>query len=79
MALGYHTVPQVAVGLLLGGSSAYAWFTLGWTHAFSALQASPVAMAALFAATLAAMAAFAVKNVLAWRKERHALAALKAA
>jgi len=74
VALGFHTWPQVAVGAGLGAATAACWFTLGVSSALPALQQSAAATAALFVMTGLAMAAFAVKNVLAWADERMSLA-----
>jgi dolichyldiphosphatase len=69
--LGYHTREQVAVGLLVGSSSAVSWWWLGASRAFGLVQQQQAAGAALSALTLAAMAGFGYANLLAWHTERQ--------
>eukprot|EP00878_Enallax_costatus_P010240 GHUV01010690.1.p1 GENE.GHUV01010690.1~~GHUV01010690.1.p1 ORF type:complete len:299 (+),score=103.24 GHUV01010690.1:436-1332(+) len=68
--LGYHTWPQVLVGAVLGGSTAAAWFTLGTVAAIPALHHSSWGIPVLYTVTIAAMAAFAIRNVLSWVEDR---------
>ncbi|WIA11742.1 hypothetical protein OEZ85_011837 [Tetradesmus obliquus] len=68
--LGYHTWPQVLVGAALGASTATGWFFFGTAAALPALQRTPAGLPLLYGTCLVAMAAFAVKNVLSWAKER---------
>lgn len=71
VALGYHTWPQVLVGAALGASTAAGWFGWGTSSAVPALRAATAGLPALYAVTLAAVAAFAGRNVLQWRRERQ--------
>ncbi|GLC36960.1 hypothetical protein PLESTB_000173900 [Pleodorina starrii] len=68
--LGYHTTPQVVVGYGLGAATAAAWHQLGTRHALEALAAAPEQRMALYGCTAVAVLLFAVRNVLAWFKER---------
>ncbi len=70
MALGFHTWPQVIVGGLLGASTAAGWFAWGTGSAVPALCAWPPGIPLLYGATLVGMAAFGVRNVMAWFEER---------
>jgi len=58
---GYHTVPQVAVGFVLGCGIAWAWRHLGFAVLLPTVSAgtSPGLPAALMWTTSAAVAAFA--------------------
>lgn len=67
--LGYHSMPQVAVGYCLGAATAATWHQLGTRHALEALAARPEQRMVLNGCTALAMALFAVRNVLAWFKE----------
>lgn len=69
MALGYHTVAQVAVGWMVGSGSAAAWHAWGRRVALPAAEADPALRAGLYAATAAAVAFFSVANVLRWWRE----------
>ncbi|KAI8464264.1 MAG: hypothetical protein J3K34DRAFT_120836 [Monoraphidium minutum] len=77
VALGYHTWPQVAVGGLLGASTAAAWSAWGSGRAVPALQAWPPGVPLLYVVNAAGVAAFVVRNVLQWRKERQEGAAAR--
>lgn len=79
VALGYHTWPQVLVGAALGAATATGWLHLGTTAVLPALQHHGGAKAVLFGVTGAAMAAFSVKNVLSWARERKQQAAAASA
>ncbi|GIL75054.1 hypothetical protein Vretimale_7744 [Volvox reticuliferus] len=68
--LGYHTFPQVLVGYGLGAATAVAWYQLGTGHALKALAERPEQRLALYGCTALAVALFAVRNVMAWFKER---------
>ncbi|GIL50926.1 hypothetical protein Vafri_7008 [Volvox africanus] len=68
--LGYHTVPQVLVGYGLGAATAIAWYRLGTGYALKALAERPEQRLALYGCTALAVALFAVRNVMAWFKER---------
>lgn len=70
VALGYHTWPQVAAGAVLGAASGAGWFALGAASALPALRAWGPGLPLLYGATLAGIAAFACRNVLAWAAER---------
>lgn len=74
VVLGYHTVPQVVVGYLLGSSSALVWAHLGSPHTLASIAASPVASGGLYALTGLAVVLFAYKNVRSWFKHRKAKA-----
>jgi len=67
--LGYHTVPQVVVGWILGTIMAYMWLRLGIDLALPYLMSSMMGKLLLAVTTFAFMALFAVKNVLRWMKE----------
>lgn len=69
VALGYHTVAQVAVGWLVGSGSAAAWHAWGRRAALPAAEADPMLRACVYAATAGAVAFFAVANVLRWWRE----------
>lgn len=69
--LGYHTAAQVVVGYALGAACALGWLQLGLNSALPAFAANGALRAALYGATLLAMAAFGVRNVLAWRKQHN--------
>ncbi|CAG9463749.1 unnamed protein product [Pedinophyceae sp. YPF-701] len=68
--LGFHTGPQVVVGFVLGAVSALAWRWLGTEAALPMFTSSAAATLALWALVGVAGVAFAVKNVLAWAKEK---------
>ncbi|PNH07790.1 hypothetical protein TSOC_005727 [Tetrabaena socialis] len=69
--LGFHTVPQVLVGYGLGAATALAWHSAAaWV--IDHLAARPEQRLAVYGATAAAMALFALRNVLAWVGERRA-------
>lgn len=70
--LGFHTLPQVLVGYSLGAFTALAWHRLGARHALPAAAGDPRLLVALYGLTGAAIAAFAVRNVLSWMRERKA-------
>lgn len=67
--LGYHTVPQVVVGWMLGATIAYTWLRFGIDLALPYLMSFMMGKMLLTVTTLAFMALFAVKNVLRWMKE----------
>ena len=67
--LGYHTVPQVVVGWLLGTTMAYVWLRVGVDLALPYLMSSMMGRLVLTVSTFGFMALFAVKNVLRWMKE----------
>ncbi|EFJ41654.1 hypothetical protein VOLCADRAFT_68065, partial [Volvox carteri f. nagariensis] len=69
--LGYHTVPQVAVGYGLGAATAATWHQLGVQHALESLATRPEQRMALYGCTALAVVLFAARNVMAWVKERH--------
>lgn len=69
VVLGYHTIPQITVGWILGASMAYLWVRLGVDHALPWLMSSLTGRAFLGMTTCAFMALFAVKNVRRWMKE----------
>eukprot|EP00887_Chlorella_sp_A99_P002279 scaffold10.g2279.t1 len=77
VVLGYHTVPQVAVGWLVGSSSAALWHAWGRSAVLPRLagdpllQASRAALAGLWALTATAVAAFAWQHVRRWFKEHR--------
>eukprot|EP00198_Chlamydomonas_reinhardtii_P012244 XP_001701581.1 predicted protein [Chlamydomonas reinhardtii] len=68
--LGYHTTPQVVVGYGLGAATAAAWHWAATHHVLEALQERPELRAAVYGCTGVAVALFAVRNVLAWFKEK---------
>ena len=68
VGLGYHTYPQVAVGLALGTVSALAWDALGTQVALPAVATSPAAGAALVACVSCAVVAFVGFNMRHWAR-----------
>lgn len=71
VALGFHTWPQVLVGAALGATTAVAWFKLGTNWVLPALQRSQAGLAALYLLTGIGAAAFGVKNISGWWRERQ--------
>jgi len=67
--LGYHTVPQVVVGWILGTTMAYVWLRFGIDLALPYLMSSMMGKLVLTVSTCGFMALFAVKNVFRWMKE----------
>ena len=66
MALGYHTYPQLAAGLLLGSAVASAWRAAFHAFIAPALAAQPGRARSLTAATALASALFTVAFVRKW-------------
>lgn len=58
--LGYHSIPQVAVGTVLGGVSAYCWYTLGQLAILPILEADSSSRQILAATTAAALGCYMV-------------------
>lgn len=71
IALGYHTLPQVAAGWLVGSLSAAAWWRLGQAWLAPTLAARPGAAAWLYGATGAGVVFFSVQNVARWVREHR--------
>ena len=69
--LGYHTVPQVVVGWMLGSSIAVVWHRLGVLVVMPVLESSVVVQMALAVVTVIVVVLFAVKNVMRWMKEER--------
>ena len=59
MALGYHTVPQVVVGYVLGAGVALGWLHVGETVVGPAAAADPGTARALYAACIVTSLLFA--------------------
>lgn len=65
---------------MLGGATAASWFAWGnGGGVLAALSAWPPGLPVLYGLTIAAMAAFGLKNVLGWLKERQERQALTGA
>jgi len=80
VALGYHTLPQVAAGWVLGSTSAAAWSNLGQAVALPYLAVHPECCWWLYGATTAAVAVFIGQNVARWLdevREKKAMATKK--
>lgn len=77
VVLGYHTTPQVAVGWVVGASSAAWWWHLGQTKLQPALQQHPSRTLWLYGVTCAAVAFFVWQNVARWVRERLQLQQLR--
>ncbi len=58
--LGYHSIPQVVVGAILGALSASSWNTLGENLILPILKSNPSCRQLLAAATLAALVCYMV-------------------
>ncbi len=58
--LGYHSIPQVVVGAILGAVSASSWNTLGQHLILPILRSNPNCRQLLAAATLAALVCYMV-------------------
>ena len=58
--LGYHSIPQVVVGAILGAVSASSWSTLGQHVIHPILESNPSYRQLLAAATLAALVCYMV-------------------
>lgn len=69
--LGFHTWPQVLVGAALGSLTAVSWFKLGTAWALPALQKSATGLGVLYTVTGLGAAAFGVKVISGWWKERQ--------
>jgi dolichyldiphosphatase len=69
VALGYHTVEQVAVGWLLGSSIAVGWWFLGFKKAIPILVQRTELQLVLYTITTVAIAFFILSNVRKWIKE----------
>lgn len=67
--LGYHTVPQVLVGWILGSSTSWVWYHMGVNKILPLLEETIVGSYCLILATCTFVALFAVKNVLRWHRE----------
>ena len=78
IALGYHTAPQVAVGWVVGSSTAAFWAYLGQTRALPLLHARPELQWVLTAATAAAVTAFVAQYGARWLAEARERVAEKA-
>lgn len=72
VALGYHTVAQVAAGWTLGSSIAYGWWRLGIDRALPALELYPELKVGLYALTTAAVGFFILSNGGRWVPELRA-------
>jgi dolichyldiphosphatase len=68
--LGYHTIPQVAVGWVVGSGVASGWWLLGSRRVIPYLVATavtdPVYSSLLYGLTVAAVAGFSYTNVKRW-------------
>lgn len=69
VALGYHTVEQVAAGWLLGSSIAVGWWHFGVKKAMPVLVQRPELQLVLYSTTTVAITFFIVSNVGRWIKE----------
>jgi len=69
--LGFHTWPQVLVGAALGSLTAVSWFKLGTAWALPALQKSATGLGVLYTVTGLGAAAFGVKIISGWWKDRQ--------
>ncbi|KAL4520900.1 hypothetical protein Ndes2526B_g00082 [Nannochloris sp. 'desiccata'] len=69
VALGYHTVEQVAAGWLLGSSIAVGWWQLGIKKAFPILVQRTELQFALYSVTTVAITFFILSNGRRWIKE----------
>lgn len=69
VALGYHTVEQVAAGWLLGGGTAVGWWYLGAQIAIPLLVQRPELQVALYSITTVAITFFILSNGSRWVKE----------
>ena len=56
--LGYHSVPQVLVGALLGAASAASWYSLGCQAVLPVLKSSTGRQGLLAAAVVAAVTGY---------------------
>ncbi|KAK9808832.1 hypothetical protein WJX72_004608 [[Myrmecia] bisecta] len=72
VALGYHTLAQVAVGYVVGAASAAGWLWLGMRSVFPSLAQHPQRLVWLQGATLLAVVFFACKNVAQWLRDHRA-------
>jgi dolichyldiphosphatase len=70
-ALGYHTIPQVVVGWLVGSATAAVWLRVGHRAVLPALHANPLASWGLVGITAAAVGLFSVLNVARWVREER--------
>jgi dolichyldiphosphatase len=77
VALGYHTVEQVAVGWLLGSSIAVGWWYFGIKKALPLLVLMPELQFALYGVTTIAITLFSVSNVGRWIKEQRSIGKTK--
>ena len=59
--LGYHSIPQVCAGTVLGASTAFVWHQLGQYVVFQRLASSQDGRVCLAALTVAAASAFLAK------------------
>jgi len=73
VVLGYHTVPQVAVGYALGAASALSIHAAAEAVLLPALAAAPHTLAALYGATALAVLAFAAVSSRSWAADLRAL------
>ncbi len=60
VVLGYHSIPQVVVGAILGAVSASSWNSLGQNLVLAILKSNPSCRQLLAAATLAALVCYMV-------------------
>ncbi len=60
VVLGYHSIPQVVVGAILGAVSASSWNSLEQNLVLAILKSNPSCRQLLAAATLAALVCYMV-------------------
>jgi dolichyldiphosphatase len=70
VALGYHSLPQVAVGWVVGATSAALWWSAGRWAVLPAAAASPALATGVYFFAAAAVAFFSLKHVARWAAER---------
>lgn len=70
VALGYHSLPQVAVGWAVGATSAALWWSAGRWAVLPAASGSPALAAGVYIFAAAAMTFFSLKHVARWAAER---------